>query len=294
MRQRSSQLLFLYLVALFIPAKLFGQRLLVNPGEVTISPLFFMGKFDSVFDMDGEKKPSPDAIHAGMVMNVAVGFHQRWNAMLKAPFIHNEVDPYYDPGGLAKGEKITKQGDLEVGLKYLLPTNGDWKTCITAWQSLGTAEREDSLLLHTGYAEFNTRLYFELLYSKSVKRTLGSYLGFNKRYECNSDEVHAGINSSFQIANGFFLDGRLDLMYSLENHSKKPIYYELGFYHNNARLLSANGSIRYQRENGMNIFGGYQFPIRGQYIYNAPLISVGFTLKFDTTKKVVSTDDTKE
>ncbi len=293
MKLYSTLLSILLSGTVLIPTTLMGQRLMIDKGEIIISPVFFMGKYDSVFDMDGEKKLSPDAMHAGINFNVAIGLHPRWNVLLKAPIIHNEVEPYNDPGGLTQGKKITKQGDIEVGLKFSLPTNGEWKSCFTAWQSLGTAERDDSLLLHTGYADFNSRLYFELLYSKTEKWSLGTYLGFNKRNEGNSDEVHAGINSSFQLAKSFFLDGRCDLMYSLENQSKKPINYELGLYHNNARLLSATGAIRYQRENGMNIFAGYQFPLRGQYIYNTSLISVGFTLKFAKMKKVESTDDSK-
>lgn len=292
MKLKSTLLSILFLSAFLLPTKLSGQSLLLNPGEITISPTFFMGRFDSVFDMDGEKKLSPDALHAGLVFNVVVGLNSRWNAMLKAPIIFNEVKPYNDPGGLTQGKKITKQGDVELGLKFSLPSSGDWKTCFTAWQSLGTAERDDSLLLHTGYADFNSRLYFELIYSTTEKFTLGSHLGFNKRNKDNSDEVHAGINSTFQIAKSLFLDGSIDLLYSLENRSKKPINYELGLYHNNARLLYAKGAIRYQQENGMNIFAGYQLPIRGQYIYNASLINVGFTLKFGKTKKVETTDTT--
>lgn len=291
MKLKSTLLFILYLGGFFMPSHLVGQRLLINQGEVTFSPMFFMGKFDSVFDMDGEKKLSPDALHAGLVFNVAVGLHPRWNALLTAPIIYNEVDPYNDPGGLTQGEKITKQGDVEVGLKFLLTSNDELKTCFTAWQSLGTAERNDSLLLHTGYADYNSRIYFELLYSKSEKWSLGSYLGFNKRNKNNSDEVHAGVNTSIQIVKSLFLDGRLDLMYSLENQSKNPINYELGLYHNNARLLSTTGYLRYQWKNGMNIYTGYQIPIRGQYIYNTALINVGCTLKFAKTKKVDATDD---
>ncbi|MBK7964444.1 MAG: hypothetical protein IPK10_03445 [Bacteroidetes bacterium] len=237
-----------------------------------------------------ERKISPDAKHAGLILNFSYGLHTRWNVLLKAPLIHNEVKPYNDPGGLTKGKKITKQGDLEVGLKFSLPSSSEWNSCFTAWQSLGTAERDDSLLLHTGYADFNSRLYYELHYAKSEKWTIGSTLGFNKRNKDNSDEVHAGLITSIQLAKRLFIDGRFDLMYSLENRSKKPIYYELGLYHNNARLLSASGTFRYQRENGMNIIAGYQLPIRGQYIFNAPLINVGFTLKFNTANKVESTD----
>jgi hypothetical protein len=291
MNLRSALLKILLMVVAFLPNELTGQSLLIDKGEFTISPVFFMGQFNSVFDMDGEKKLSPDATHAGLVFNVAVGLHPRWNAMLKAPIIMNEVEPYNDPGGLTKGKRIKKQGDVELGLKFQLPSMGDWKSYFTAWQSLGTADRDDSLLLHTGFADFNSRLYFELLYAKSEKWNLGTYLGFNKRNKNNSDEVHAGLNSSFQLTNGFFLDGRIDLMYSLENQSKEPINYELGLYHNNARLLSATGTLRYQRENGMNFFAGYQVPIRGQYIYNASLINAGFTLKLGKTKKVESTDD---
>lgn len=291
MKRKSSLLKILFLSTFLLPNNLSAQGLLLEQREVTISPLFFMGQFNSVFDMDGEKKLSPDARHAGVVFNAAVGLHPRWNVLLSAPLIYNEVKPYNDPGGLTQNQKAFRQGDVEVGFKFLLTSSKELKSCFTAWQSLGTAKRDNTHLLHTGYADYNSRLYFELLYSKSERWNVGSYLGFNKRNKNNSDEVHAGVNTSIQFLKSFYVDGRLDLMYSLENQSKNPINYELGLFHNNARLLSATGTLRYQKTNGICVFAGYQLPIRGQYIYNASLINVGCKLKFTKAKKADSVDD---
>ncbi len=280
-------ILFLFL----IPSVTYTQHLFLEKKELRISTGFFYSNFKSVFDMDGERKLAPKTIHAGMNFALAVGFHSRWNGMFNLPIINNKVTGYNDPGGISKEKKIIKQGDLEVGLKYSILPTGDWRSCITAWQSLGTAKRDKSTFLHTGYADYNSRIYFDLNYVKSPKWTIGEYLGFNKRNKDNSDEVHAGITTSFLITKNLFLDASGDLNYSLENQSKKPINYELGLYHNNARWINVTGSIRYEMEKWFCGFVSYTAPIRGQYSINAEIFSVGFTLKLSKPNTVESTVD---
>ncbi|MBK9637767.1 MAG: hypothetical protein IPO63_08075 [Bacteroidetes bacterium] len=269
----------------------FSQHLFLEKKEIRLSTVFFYGSYESVFDMDGERKLSPKTTHAGMNLNVAAGFHSRWNGMFTLPIIYNAVDGYNDPGGISTEKKIVKQGDLELGLKYLVLSNEKWKYCITAWQSLGTAKRDDSTFLHTGYADYNSRIYFDVNYKKSLKWSSGMYLGFNKRNKSNSDEVHAGITASFLIHKNLFFDARGELNYSLENQSKKPINYELGLFHNNARWILATGSFRYEIAKRLGGFVSYTVPIRGQYVYNTEIISVGITLKLSKSANVESNTD---
>jgi hypothetical protein len=241
--------------------------------------------------MDGERKLAPKTTHAGMNLSLAAGFHSRWNGMLNLPIIYNKVTGYNDPGGISSEKKIVKPGDIELGLKYSILPTGEWRSCITAWQSLGTATRDKSTFLHTGYADYNSRIYFDLNYVKSPKWTIGEYLGFNKRNKDNSDEVHAGITASLLITKNLFLDARGDLNYSLENRSKKPINYELGLFHNNARWINVTGSIRYEMKKWFSGYVSYTAPIRGQYIYNAEIVSVGITLKLYKSNSVESPID---
>lgn len=281
-------ILFLFL----IPSVTYTQHLFLEKKEFRISTGFFYGSFRSVFDMDGERKLAPKTTHAGMNLSLAAGFHSRWNGMLNLPIIYNKVTGYNDPGGISSEKKIVKPGDIELGLKYLLVSNEEWKSCITGWQSLGTAKRDKStFLLHTGYADYNSRLYFDLNYVKSPKWMTGTYLGFNKRNKGNSDEVHAGITASLLITKNLFLDARGDLNYSLENQSKKPVNYELGLYHNNARWINVTGSIRYEMKKWFSGYVSYTAPIRGQYIYNAEIVSVGITLKLSKSNSVESPID---
>ncbi|MFN0190088.1 MAG: hypothetical protein ACKVQV_15420 [Bacteroidia bacterium] len=281
----------IYLFLFLLPLISHSQNLFLNQGDFRISSGFFYGSYKSVFDMDGERKLAPKTTHAGMNLSLAAGFIYRWNGMINLPFIYNKVKGYNDPGGIDVEKKIMKPGDMEVGLKYLLISNEEWKSCITAWQSLGTATRDSYTFLHTGYGDYNSRMYFDLNYVKYPKWTAGTYLGFNKRNKDNSDEVHAGVSASFLLTTNLFLDVRGDLNYSLENRSKKPVNYELGLFHNNARWINTTGSIRYEMEKWFSGFVSYTAPVRGQYVFNAEIISVGFTLKLSKTIKVESTND---
>ena len=280
-----------FLLIFLLPSVSYAQHLFLEKKEFRISTGFFHGSFRSVFDMDGERKLAPKTTHAGMNLSLAAGFHSRWNGMLNLPIIYNKVTGYNDPGGISSEKKIVKPGDIELGLKYSILPTGDWRSCITAWQSLGTATRDKSTFLHTGYADYNSRIYFDLNYVKSPKWTIGEYLGFNKRNKDNSDEVHAGITASLLITKNLFLDARGDLNYSLENRSKKPINYELGLFHNNARWINVTGSIRYEMKKWFCGYVSYTAPIRGQYIYNAEIVSVGITLKLYKSNSVESPND---
>ncbi len=280
-----------FLLIFLLPSVSYAQHLFLEKKEFRISTGFFHGSFRSVFDMDGERKLAPKTTHAGMNLSLAAGFHSRWNGMLNLPIIYNKVIGYNDPGGISSEKKIVKPGDIELGLKYSILPTGDWRSCITAWQSLGTATRDKSTFLHTGYADYNSRIYFDLNYLKSPKWTIGEYLGFNKRNKDNSDEVQAGITASLLITKNLFLDARGDLNYSLENRSKKPINYELGLFHNNARWINVTGSIRYEMKKWFCGYVSYTAPIRGQYIYTAEIVSVGITLKLYKSNSVESPND---
>ena len=281
----------IFLLIFLLPSVSYAQHQFLENKEIRVATEFFYSNYKSVFDMDGERKLAPKTTHAGMNLNIAAGFHSRWNGMFNLPIIYNKVTGYNDPGGISNERKIMKQGDIELGLKYLLVSNEEWKSCITGWQSLGTAKRDKSTFLHTGYGDYNSRIYFDLNYVKSPKWTIGEYLGFNKRNNDNSDEVHAGITSSYLITKNLFFDARGELSYSLENQSKKPVNYELGLYHNNARWINVTGSIRYEMEKWFSGFISYTVPIRGQYVFNAEIISVGITLKLSKSNHVESPID---
>ena len=281
----------IFLLIFLLPSVSYAQHQFLENKEIRVATEFFYSNYKSVFDMDGERKLAPKTTHAGMNLNIAAGFHSRWNGMFNLPIIYNKVTGYNDPGGISNERKIMKQGDIELGLKYLLVSNEEWKSCITGWQSLGTAKRDKSTFLHTGYGDYNSRIYFDLNYVKSPKWTIGEYLGFNKRNNDNSDEVHAGITSSYLITKNLFFDARGELNYSLENQSKKPVNYELGLYHNNARWINVTGRIRYEMEKWFSGFISYTVPIRGQYVFNAEIISVGITLKLSKSNHVESPID---
>lgn len=273
------------LICLFLfPTVMLGQSLLLEKKQFEVSANSYYSSYKSVFDMDGERKPSPKVMHAGMRLNMAFGFHSRWNAMLSFPYFFSSVKASDDPGGISKDKSLLKPGDSELGLRFSLPSKDGWHSCFTAWQSLGTAYRDKTLFLHSGYADFNTRLYFNVRYCRSALFSFETYAGFNKRNKNNSDEAQAGVSASILLGKNFYFDGRGDLIYSLENNSKNPIFYELGLFHNNARMLSVTGAIRYETKKKLNIWMGYTAPVRGQYATTGQILNVGINYKFSKAK----------
>jgi len=270
-----------------------AQGLLIGKNNYQFGSEFFYSSYKSVFDMDGERKLSPKVLHSGVNLNFIAGLHERWNLLANVPFIYNRVESSNDPGGISKSQSELKQGDIELGLKFSLPSNAAWHSCFTLWQSLGTAYRDKTAFLHTGYADYNSRLYFDVMYKKSESASMAVYSGFNKRNKDNSDEFHAGIYSSFKLKGSVFLDVRADMIYALENQSELPIYYELGLFHNNARLVSGSVVLRYDWKNKMSAFVGYKEHLRGQYIFTGPVLSVGINFKINCVKdEKVVTDST--
>jgi len=268
---------------------------------ITVNTGFFFTSYNSVFDMDGERKFSPKTIHGGFYAEGAAGIHPRWNLMFHAPLlIHNSVKGVDGvPGAYTNDKSVTRPGDLEIGARYGLKASGPFTATFTLFQSLGTGYRdkgEEGEVLNTGFADFNTRAYFDLLFSTRTTWHVKLHMGLNNRNKGFSDEFHAGALVHFNVIKNTGVDIFGSGIYPFENTKFEPRIYQLGLYHNNYGLLHAGANIKWQREEGIGCFAGITVPIKGQFIYASSVVRTGVILRFGktATEKPAGTEGEKQ
>ena len=272
-----------------------AQSLMLDTASIRLQGGFFYTHYTGVYDNDGEKKITPRVTHSGFIIRGQAALNARWNVFLAAPvIIYNSVEASDAPGGVNKRTTLTKPGDAEIGIRYGFITHKEITACFTLWQSLGTGYRDKKVFLNTGFADFNTKLSFDLQYQKSEKLLFKTYMAFNNRNNDFSDEFHAGLMTNFRIYNNLSLNIYAKGVLSLENGSEMPELYLLGLYHNNWGILSSGLQINYEKNKGIGCYAGIDIPIRGQYVYASPLLEAGILIKLSADKKEKVQEDIKK
>lgn len=282
MKNRRSVLLCLLLGLTYT---LPGQSLLQEHKTVTVQTGFFYTSYNSVFDMDGERKYAPSTRHGGFYADGAAGIRPRLTALFSVPLlIHNSVKGETDvPGNYVNDKSVTRPGDIEIGARYGINQSGPFTASFTLFQSLGTGSRdkgEFGEVLNTGFADFNTRAYFDMLFKLRTTWHVKLQMGLNNRNKGFSDEFHAGALLHIDVMKNLGLDLYGNGIFPFENTKFEPRIYQLGLYHNNYGILNAGAAVKWQREKGIGCFGGISVPIKGQFIYDSPVLRAGVILKF--------------
>ncbi|MBL7922759.1 MAG: hypothetical protein JNL88_01030 [Bacteroidia bacterium] len=274
MHQRRFTVVYFIGLLMFQPGPLQSQDLMPGKGNIRTSAGFFFTSFNEVFDMDGERKPSPETVHSGFEWMTEAGLHERWSILLNLPFIYNRVNDR-----TSNGDRDFKSqgrfGDVEAGIKFGLPLSSSLTSCIGLYQSFGNAYRDNYYFLNTGYADFNTKVYYDLEYRSKGKWSLYGRAGFNHRNKGFSDEVHAAFGIKLFLLDHLNLDIHTSGISPLENGSHDQKVYQLGLYHNNSGVLRAGLGIRYQKVKGAGCFAKVDIPLKGQYIYGSPVFNAG-------------------
>jgi len=262
-----------------------GQSLLQENKTITVQTGFFYTAYNSVFDMDGERKYAPSTLHGGFYAEGAAGIRPRLTALFSVPLlIHNSVEGETDvPGNYTKDKSVTRPGDIEIGARYGINQSGPFTASFTLFQSLGTGSRdkgEFGEVLNTGFADFNTRAYFDLLFKLRNTWHVKLQMGLNNRNKGFSDEFHAGALLHIDVMKNIGLDLFGNGIFPFENTKFEPKIYQLGLFHNNYGILNAGATVKWQREKGVGCFGGIAVPIKGQFIYDTPVLRAGVILRF--------------
>lgn len=263
-----------------------GQRALIEKNTYTIRAGFFGTNYNSVYDNDGEKKITPDILHSGFYVDAEAGIHKHWNVLINAPIlIYNQAESSDAPGGYKDRKKISKPGDIELGLKYGLERNDQWDASFSLIQSLGTGYRDNTSNLNTGFSDYYTKAFFNVRYHPSTRWSAEANTGFNNRNKEFGDEFYAGVFFRFILRKSIILEWAANGVLPLENASENPQLYLFGLYHNNWGLLNTGIDISYVNQQGIGFFSGISFPIKGQYIYSSPVIRLGVLLSFKKSLK---------
>jgi hypothetical protein len=250
-------------------------------GYYYFKPSFIYTSYDEVFDMDGERKPTPDVTHLRFNVNAEAGLTERWNLLLQAPlFVYNEVKSSSAPGGFTENKNNIAGGDIELGARYGFMRRRNFYAAFTLFQSLGTGKRDDEFNLNTGYADFNTRLQFEVQYKKTDSWLLQLMAGFNNRNKQFGDEAHASALLRFMATKNLWIDLFGYGIQPIENGSEEPRFYLLGLYHNNSGIIYGGSEVRYEKDRGIGYFAAVRMPVIGQYLYASPVWQAGITIQF--------------
>lgn len=269
------------LIGIAAPSILTAQDLIRAKGHYYFKPSFIYTSYDEVFDMDGERKPTPDATHLRFNVYAEAGLSERWNILLQAPLVvRNEVKASSAPGGFSNDKSNIAGGDIELGVRYGFMRRRNFYAAFTLFQSLGTGKRDDEFSLNTGYADFNTRLQFEVQYKKTDTWLIQLMAGFNNRNKKFGDEAHASALLRLMVVKNLWIDLYGYGIQPMENASEEPRFYLLGLYHNNAGIIYGGSEIRYEKERGTGYFAGVRIPVIGQYHFASPVWQAGISFRF--------------
>lgn len=280
----------LTLLILFACTESDAQHLMIDTGTVEFRSFLFTAAGNGVFDRDGEIKATSDYIHSGLQINTGYGINEHWNILMRIPALiwNNIAANPESPGGLINDRATLHPGDLEVGIKTGIRPDMNFSAAFSLFQGIPSSFRDEKFGLHTGYQDFFTRLFFEVRYSKSPKFIFQGYTGFTNRNKDFSDEFHAGIKGWYIPTSTWKFEASVHGTEPLENGSNEPIIYQYGLYHNNAGILQATGKV-YFSSGEMQFFGGYNYPIKGQYTFSSGVTELGLVFNLNCRKKEAMT-----
>lgn len=278
--------LFAFAFILFAHHQVRSQELMLDSNMLHLQIGLFGTGYNSVFDIDGERKQTTDIRHGGLSLQSEVWLNPRWNLMLNAPLmIYNSASASEAPGGLTKDENKAAPGDIEVGIRYGIKPARKWSAAFNIWQSTASGSRDERTFLHTGFHDYYTRIGFQVQFKQNPGFYLGTNLSFTNRNKGFSDEFQAGIYSRIKLYKTLHI-----LLYAngnqpLENGDAEPIIYQYGLYHNNWGIIQTGADLLLKNKSTSEYFIGINAPVRGQYIYTSPLIRIGALVKLNLKKK---------
>lgn len=263
---------FLLLFHYQLPA----QELLTQKGDLSMHTFLTAVTGNGVFDNDGEVKATGRYFHSAFQLNMSYGLQEHWNLLLRAPLaVRNSVSATPESaGGLLNDEQVSHPGDLELGFKRGIRPEMDFSAAFYVLQGLPTAYRDEKYALNTGFRDFFTRIFFEIRYSKNPKLIFQSYAGFTNRNKGFSDEFHGGLKGWYVPSNTWKFELNITGIEPLENGSEEPRIYQYGLFHNNSGVFYSVGKV-YYTSHSAQIYGGYSYPLKGQYIYAGGIIEFG-------------------
>ncbi len=280
---------------IFSGSSAIAQKLLTSPNSIDARVNISGTSFNGVFDDDGEVKAASKAFHGILNAQFSYGLHEKWSLLVNAPLaIYNHFDKSSDdPGGLSEEKNQFHPGDMEAGIRYGIKPEDNFSAAFTFLQSFATSERQESIGLNTGYADFSSNLQFHIRYSNNPKFIFQSYMGFVNRNKNFSDEFHAGVYGWYVPSSRWKLEAFLTGIQPIEEPEGNLNIYQHGLYHNYSGVLNSGGKLFFMADN-LQGYIGYTYPIRGQFIYSSSTIQSGIIFKINAGKAKEKVEEKKD
>lgn len=164
-------------------------------------------------------------------------------------------------------------GDIDLGFKYGLFTQGKVVASASLWLGLPTGDSQDQLALFTGDGEFNQLLKLEFGASGG-KWYAGWAAGFNNRTGGFSDEFR--YDAEFGVK---FLRDKMWAILKVNGieslYNGKPTGANVGLFSNNVEYLAVSPEVVYQLPSGWGVTARIGGALRGINVLAAPSWSLG-------------------
>ncbi|MEO1624786.1 MAG: hypothetical protein AAFV25_06495 [Bacteroidota bacterium] len=182
---------------------------------------------------------------------------------------------------LMPGESINSIGDVDLGIKYGLITNGPVavSATLTLGLPLGNESGGSTGTLQTGDGEFNQMLTIDAGSGFELGKIAGYaniYAGLNNRTNGFSDEFRYGVEAGVQVFNKrFWVIGRLFGIESLQNGDLNEGINSTSIFANNSEHLTFSPELAYNINNKWGVSASVGTALKGRIIFANPSYSVG-------------------
>lgn len=214
------------------------------------------------------------------------GFTNRFTAILNFPFYsrayYNNTVSATTGEIITPGEAINAIGDIDIGFKYGIITNGPYALSASLFLGIPTGENSggDIGILQTGDGEFNQMIQLDLgrgFQIGKVNAFANVFAAFNNRTEDFSDELRFGVEAGATFWNNRITAiARIIGIESLKN-GKLPADVTGGatIFANNSEYWSFTPEVAYHFSEKWGVSAAIGTAFSGRLIYARPSYSVG-------------------
>lgn len=180
---------------------------------------------------------------------------------------------------LQQGLENSSIGDIDLGLRYGLWTEGRWSVTTALLLGLPTGDWDNPDLLFTGDGEFNQQLRLEAGYGADRWYATG-YVGFNNRTEDFSDEFRFEAEFGYKFWDNRLLAG-VKLTGTQSFNNGNPTGSANGLFGNNVEFVSPQLFLAYEHQQKLGFVAQVNGAVSGRNVLAAPMVSAGVYLKIN-------------
>jgi len=182
---------------------------------------------------------------------------------------------------IQKGEGANSIGDLDIGFRYGIVTNGKYLLSASLMFGIPTGNDKGGSdgSFQTGDGEFNQLLKLDFGGSFSLFKKPAYFktsLGFNQRSEGFSDEIRSGLELGWNvIEEKLWLSTKINIQKSLENGELDATNSQGSIFANNIEYVNVGVEASYYIKENWGVTAHFDGALSGRLIYAAPSIGGG-------------------